>query len=275
LVEFPFNAAVARPVSKKEVRENPKADAAVLKEWTALRKAGCWDETKVREWSDVANEARQNNQKTHVGRIFEICVEKNSELAPDNPARKFKGRVVFQGNQVKDENWDVALFQELGSAPATLEAGKACDAVGLADGHDVQQADAKQAYSQSRLGGDVPTWVRIPAERRPASWVKFRDPVCPLALALYSHPDAGGYWEQHCNSHLVSVGFTPISDWRSCCFHPKLQLFLVVYVDDFKLAGPARNLPTGWELIRQKVRMESPTPLGKWTYSDHYCFRPH
>ena len=59
-------------------------------------------------------------------------------------------------------------------------------------GHDVQQADAEQAYIQSRLGGDVPTWVRMPPERRPPSWAKYRDPVCPLALALYGHPDAGG-----------------------------------------------------------------------------------
>jgi hypothetical protein len=29
-VEFPFNAAVARPVSKAEVRKNPKSDAALL-----------------------------------------------------------------------------------------------------------------------------------------------------------------------------------------------------------------------------------------------------
>ena len=39
--EFPFNALVARPVSKAEVRSNPKAEAALLKEWTALRKAQC------------------------------------------------------------------------------------------------------------------------------------------------------------------------------------------------------------------------------------------
>ena len=157
-------------------------------------------------------EARQNNVKAHVGRIFEIRVEKNSESSPDNPARKYKGRVVFQGNNVFDENWDVALFQELGSAPATLEASKACDAFGLLNGHDAQQADAEQAYIQSKLGGDTPTWVRLPPERRPPSWKGFKDPVCPLILALYGHPGAGGYWEKHCHAHLVSVGFKPIPD---------------------------------------------------------------
>ena len=59
---------------------------------------------------------------------------------------------------VQDENWNAALFQELGSSPATMEAGKACDAFGLAPGHAVQQADAEQAYIQRKLGGDTPTW---------------------------------------------------------------------------------------------------------------------
>ena len=119
-------------------------------------------------------------------------MEKGSELSPDDPARKFKGRVVFQGNQVFDENWDVALFQESGSSPATMDAAKACDAHGLLEGHDVEQADAEQAYIQSRLGGDTPTWIRLPPERRPASWSGYRDPVCPLILQLHGHPDAGG-----------------------------------------------------------------------------------
>ena len=33
-----------------------------------------------------------------------------------------------------------------------MEAGKACDAYGFAFGHSVQQADAEQAYIQSKLG---------------------------------------------------------------------------------------------------------------------------
>jgi hypothetical protein len=80
----------------------------------------------------------------------------------------------------------------------------------------------------------------MPPERRPKSWAKYRDPVCPLILALYGHPDAGGYWEQHCHKHLVDAGFYAITDWRSCYFHPAKSLFLVVYVDDFKLSGPTQ-----------------------------------
>ena len=65
-----FYACVARPVTKKEQAGNDKARAALLKEWTKLRKLGCWDELGVREWKKVAAEARANGKTVHVGRIF-------------------------------------------------------------------------------------------------------------------------------------------------------------------------------------------------------------
>ena len=163
---------------------------------------GSWDETKVREWSLVFREARQKNEKVHIGRISEICVEKGSELPEGHPERKFKGRVVFQGNNVKDENWDVAMFHELSSAPATMQAAKAADAYGLLAGHAIECADGEQAYIQSKLGG-TPTMIRLPKERWPAEWSHMSDPVCPLILSLYSHPDAGGYWEKHCEEKAL------------------------------------------------------------------------
>ena len=69
-------ACVARPVGKAEIAREPKAEEALVKEWNKLRNAGVWDEQNVREWNDVATEARTQNTKAHMGRIFEICVEK-------------------------------------------------------------------------------------------------------------------------------------------------------------------------------------------------------
>jgi hypothetical protein len=259
---------VARPVGSIERKGNAKAIAALEKEWTRLRKIGCWDEKGVRPWAEVSAEARAADRKQHVGRIFEIRVEENSELSIDDPSRKYKGRVVFQGNQVKDENWEAAMFQELSSCPATVEAGKAADCFGMMPGHDLQQGDAVQSYTQSRLGG-VETWIRLPEDQQPLSWKGIRDPVCPLVLALYGHPDAGGFWEMHCEAHLVKIGFVPIDDWRSCFFHPKWNMFLVVYVDDFKLAGPAKHMAEAWVAIRQGIVMEDPAPAGLYLGCKH------
>ena len=45
-------------------------------------------------------------------------------------------------------------------------------------------------------------------------------------------------------------------------YHAKLDLLLMVYVDDFKMAGPKANVPVGWELMRRGLRMEDPAPMG-------------
>ena len=161
------------------------------KEWDRLREIRCWDESGVREWDSVRAEAAKKGITVHIGRIFELCFEKNAELDPGNKLRKFKGRVVFQGNDVKDNNYDWAIFQELSSNPATMEAAKAMDLVSLFPGHSAQQSDATQAYTQATLEG-TPTWVRLPVHEWPASWKGMKDPVVPLKLALYGHPDSGG-----------------------------------------------------------------------------------
>ena len=58
----------------------------------------------------------------------------------------------------------------------------------------------------------------------------YYDPVCLLLRALYGHPDAGTYWEQHAEEHLSAVGFLPIMDWKSSFRHPILNLMLIVCV---------------------------------------------
>ena len=264
-----LNACVARPVGRKELLQSPPAKASMKAEWDRLRNKMVWDEDKVREWSDVAREARKGNCEVNFGYLFGICVEKNSELPLHHPKRKFKGRVVFQGNRVTNQNWEAAMFQDLGSCPATMEASKAADFYGLAPGFAVEIADAVQAYIQAELTG-IPCWVCLPPEARPESWSRFERPVVPLLRALYGHPDSGTMWEVHCNNHVTSVGFQAVGEeWPSCYFHPQLRLFLVVYVDDFKMAGPKDNLDKGWSLIRKGLDIEPPTPIGVYLGCNH------
>ena len=103
--------------------------------------------------------------------FFEICVVKGAELEDSNPQKKYKGRAVLDGSWVKDENYDVALFNEMGSSPANMQAGKVVDAYGLQEGYDIQQADAEAAYTQCELKG-TETWVRLPEDRWPDEWFK-------------------------------------------------------------------------------------------------------
>ena len=98
--------------------------------------------------------------------MFGIVVEKNHELDISDKRRKYKGRAVFQGNNVRDEYGNWAIFAELGSSPATMEAARSADAYGLCPGHAVEQSDAEQAYTQAWLSG-TPTWVRLPRDQWP------------------------------------------------------------------------------------------------------------
>ena len=54
--------------------------------------------------------------------IHELCTEKGSELAEGDPGRKYKGRVVILGDRVRDQHVRVAVFEEMQSNPATMEA---------------------------------------------------------------------------------------------------------------------------------------------------------
>ena len=96
-----------------------------------------------------------------------------------------------------------------------MEAGKFCDAYGLMDCHGSEQADASQAYTQTFLKGDE-TWIELPhaevekLRKTNTKWTNLRKPVCRLTLALYGHPDAGGYREEHATKHLVKCGFEEI-----------------------------------------------------------------
>ena len=73
---YPFSALVARPVGKTEIRAHPEAQKALDKEWNKLVAKKTWDESQFYEWADVARDAQRRKVKAHVGRVFEICVEK-------------------------------------------------------------------------------------------------------------------------------------------------------------------------------------------------------
>ena len=206
----------------------------------------------------------------HFGRVHELCYLKNSELPEADPRRKYKGRAVFLGDRVKDQDGNVALFQELGSAPATMSASKIADYHGLLPGDVLMTADVTSAYLQAEITG-TETWVELPIGRWPDSWfhrpeqgksgaertatrpdnegdraAKFRRPVVPLEMAVYGNPDAGGIWEKHVDAKVKKFGFDRASEaWNGCYWNPKLRCLLVVYVDDLTRGPVPTSTPLG------------------------------
>ena len=200
--------------------------------------------------------------------IFGFCVEKGSELPQGHSQRKFKGRVVFRGNQVRDEDHYLATLQDMGSAPASMASGKFSDFLGLLPGWRLMQADAVRAYTQALLRGTT-TWIRLLHDQWPKHWHGMKDPVCRLRLALYGHPDAGTCWEKHCEERLATAGLRPVPNWSGCFVHQSLHAFLTVYVDDFKLACAERHADAVWKAIKAQLQLEPPTPLDRYLGCAH------
>ena len=100
-------------------------------------KQGCWDESleATEEAHNVIKRYKEQKRldpksvDAHFGRLFDICVEKGYELPSGHKERKWKGRVVFQGNNVLTQDYELAVFTEMANQPATMEASACADAL--------------------------------------------------------------------------------------------------------------------------------------------------
>ncbi len=78
---------VAKDIPRKMWGSVQGAQEAVDKEWRRLRDQDVWDEDNPRGLWDVIDEAKRLNKQIHIGRLFDICVEKSSEL--EHKKRKY------------------------------------------------------------------------------------------------------------------------------------------------------------------------------------------
>ena len=134
-------------------------------EWEKLKRQKCFNLKEVFESKDLTAAARAGLRKPcHIGLVFGICVEKAYHLAENDERRRYKGRYVYQGNNVKDEWAQHAVFQELSCHPASMEAAKCVDAYSCLPGH-IEQSDAEQAFIQADIDDSkVETFARIPRD---------------------------------------------------------------------------------------------------------------
>ena len=177
----------------------PAAKAAVDKEWEKLEKIPAWDKTKVRNKSDVIDEARKG-RKVHFASLMDLCHLKNAEL--ETKQQKYKGRVVLRGDIVKDDSGSCAVFTEQGSSASQMTAAKVMDIISRLPGCAGQAADPVSAYTQVKME-EAPKLLKIPKSECPDKWIRLarhqwpksrssmEDPVVPLERNLHGHPLAG------------------------------------------------------------------------------------
>ena len=127
----------------------PDAKPAVDKEWEKLEKILAWDLTKVRNKSEVTDEARTKGAKVHFASLMDICHLKNAELEAKH--QKYEGRVVLRGDIVKDDSGSHEVFTEQGSSASQMTAAKVMDIISRLPGCVGQAADAVPDFTHVKM----------------------------------------------------------------------------------------------------------------------------
>ena len=223
-----------------------------------------WQE--VEYYDQVVRDSKRTGRAMHLGRLFDICVLKGSELPAGHPNRESKGRVVFGCNNVQDEHGLAATFPDAGSGASYASASKLLDTVARLPGCVGEQSDAPAAYTQADMyeedieDNDTPTYVQLPEWQwndamREAHRRTGRRPVCRLLWSLYGHPSAGLFWERKYKMVLRAAGFKEMTGWERMFYHDVYKVVLSVYVDDFKMAGTADGVKAAWKSITGPDRL--------------------
>jgi len=100
----PYWNMIHHEVSNKEAMQIEDGKKALEAEWNKLEnpegRPACWDVTKPDSKAVVMQRGRDQGIEYHFGSIKALCHIKNYELDPS--MWKYKGRIVFRGDLVKD-----------------------------------------------------------------------------------------------------------------------------------------------------------------------------
>ena len=120
---------VHQQLSPKEWKNIQGARDAVNAEWDQLDEIAFVDYSTVAPINQKKKEASDSSKTFHFGRVFPLCHIKHSEL--DAKHRKYKGRCVFGGNDIRDESGVLAIFQEQGASASNMTAANSGPLPGL------------------------------------------------------------------------------------------------------------------------------------------------
>ena len=88
----------------------PEAVEALEKEWKQLEQLPAWGPKQVKEKAEVQAKSDQTGIPVHFAELMALCFLKNAELG--EALRKYKGRVVLRGDNIKDKEGYQVVFTE-------------------------------------------------------------------------------------------------------------------------------------------------------------------
>ena len=262
---------VHTPLTRQQLFSHPEGRQKIAEEANEMRKMQVWDDDDVHEVDELKRQARENGQVIHVAEIMAIGSIKH----PESKERSLlKVRLVFRGDDTRDQNNQLALFRELKSIPATIATVHIVLWYGLRPKHKSTIADARKAYLQAPLGTDVPTYVILPRETWKPHWSKrYHRVAARLRKALYGHPTSGDDWGDYLDSVVVvHLQGERVEGWPSLWFIKSCEVLVAAYVDDLVVSGPSESVDLFWELLSAHIQVESVEEPGRYLGRDHIVF---
>ena len=166
------------------------------------------------------------------GRVFSILGIKNEYF--DDAYKLYKVRCVFQGSNVrtKTKTSTADLFEEPGSAPASVVAARTEIGVAALRGFNAFLRDADTAYLQAD------SWCKDGNSRE---ILKYDKPHCRLLSVLCGHPEAEALWEAALNNIITKPGWSSVPRNGGVYIHAITGAAIVVYVDHMLLLASPRD----------------------------------
>ena len=191
-------AMVHKPLTRDEINRSPEAKAKLQEEAAEFRRMGVWDESTLIEVDDLISSSQKSHQKIHIAEMMPVCHIKGFELPKEQ--HRMRARLVFRGDDCKDEFGDKAIYKEMKSLPATVHSINMVLYHGLRPNNKCEISDATKAYLQAPLNSEIPTYVIIPKLIWKPEWhKKYRRVAARLDRALYGHHISGDSWFEYFN----------------------------------------------------------------------------
>eukprot|EP00971_Amphidinium_carterae_P274372 5444975-Amphidinium_carterae.3 len=225
---------------------SPPVKAAINAEMDKVRKRKVWDDGMVCD----LRELRQKEEEVLVGGLMMVTVQKNADQAED--LRKYKGRLVFHGDQMRGTKGTAALslFEEIAGQPASMNNIRIALSLCAIRKWEATVRDVEQAFLQAPLlrperstqcwaSLTEDLWIEEWKEKRRKGIMPYADPLwkpcVPLLKALYGHPEAPALWERYLAEQLHARGWVGFESIPGAWLHKKTNSIMMVYVDDLVL----------------------------------------
>lgn len=252
------HAFVTKNLSRSEWMNDERGLKAVQDEADGLRRNHTWDDASVTTLGNLRQQSKASGNSVKVAALHVLCGIKHFEQPCD--AWKYKGRIVYRGDQIRNESNELVLYADTATTPTALVALNLALFYGSCEYNAISLSDAIQAFLQAPI--EEETWIIIPYELWLDEWKKIypKDTklVVRLLRSLYGHPLAGKLWQEFLSKKLRQLGGVEselyLSNWL---FRRNGHtLLLNTYVDDLTLCSRSHLHVGFWQELRNLVKLD-------------------